>query len=427
MARDGRGPGTNVVAVRTGALELQEQTLFRRELTPTWLSTAALLAGQPPLHPHRPLRMAEVSLWPGVQPAVAAACHPDAEICAVRLTPADAEQAQRLADDAGLDNLTVVEWLPALGMPPLPGQLDVIVLDDVISTIDAERRADLAEMVGRRLRPGGLLALSYRTLAGWVGLAPLRRLALLAAGNGNRPAPERVDAAAGALRRLRDGGALFIRERAVVSEALDAVLDAPPHVFERLLLTEHLEPLPLQRVVEWLRPTGAEFIASLRLGDDSGTVADGPVGDLLADTVDRQLREALREIAMRRAYRLDLFRRGSSPLAAADRRRRLRALALITLSDPPAGGQPPASTVGERLGGAGTDEDADQLVRELLDGGAAHPRSAGWAARDGDADRRCEALNSALACRATEDAAVRALAAIGSAVPSPGRGNGPRR
>ncbi len=79
---------------------------------------------------------------------------------------------------------------------------------------------------------------------------------------------------------------------------------------ERFLLTDHLEPLSLDRVIDWLRPTGSDYIGSLRL--DDGVGPESPLGGLLADTADRRLREALHDLATRPAYRLDLFRRGSS-------------------------------------------------------------------------------------------------------------------
>ena len=95
------------------------------------------------------------------------------------------------------------------------------------------------------------------------------------------------------------------------------------------MLTEHLEPLSLDRVASWLRPAGAAFVGTLRLGEEPA--ADSPLGELLADTADRRLREALRDVATRPAHRVDLFRRGSSPLSATVRRARLDALELIPL------------------------------------------------------------------------------------------------
>ena len=82
---------------------------FRRELTPTWLSTCALLAGAPPLDPSRGLRVLDLQCRSGVQAAVLAAVHPDAEILAYDREPAHVERARDLATTAGLDNLSVAE------------------------------------------------------------------------------------------------------------------------------------------------------------------------------------------------------------------------------------------------------------------------------------------------------------------------------
>jgi SAM-dependent methyltransferase len=394
-------------ALHPSAVELLQSPLFRREFTPTWISLAALLAGQPPLDPGRPIRIADLGCRTGVTAAVVAACHPDAEVWALDDDPADIEQAQHLAGAARLDNLTVIERRTGRqGDVRLPAVVDIVVLDDVISTVGAARRDELAEVIGRCVRPGGLVAVSYRSLSGWAEIMPLRRLALLVGGSRDRT--DRNVRVLDALRRLRDGGASFIRDRSTVSLLVDALVDGRVPGVERMLLSEHLEPMSFDHVARWLRPTGTVFVGSLRLGDE--LTPDTPLGELVADTADRHLREALHDIATRPAYRLDLFRRGSSPLTMAERGARLRTLELVPLG----GGL--HATADERLDTGSTDADCESLLRALVDRALAHPRSAGWATSD--PSERCRALNSAL--ERLGGGGWKAVPAIGSATSTSG-------
>ena len=129
---------------------------FRRELTPTWLSTVSALAGQRPLDPDEPLRIVDLRCGTGITAAVIAAAHPAAEIWAGDADPANVERAERLARTAGLRNLTVVEngvgddWHDAAP----PSSVDVALVDDVVSTTDADGRAHLAGLL-TPARPSG--------------------------------------------------------------------------------------------------------------------------------------------------------------------------------------------------------------------------------------------------------------------------------
>ena len=150
---------------------------FRRELTPTWMSTCAVLAGVPPLDTSRGLRVLDLACRSGVQAAVLAAVHPEAEILAYDHDPAHVERARDLALAAGLDNLFVAEAKDAGRATDGAGDVDVLLLDDVVALSDEDRSAANRDIVRHRVRAGGLVAVSYRTTNAWAELAPLRHLA----------------------------------------------------------------------------------------------------------------------------------------------------------------------------------------------------------------------------------------------------------
>ncbi len=410
---------------------------FRPQLTPTWLSATALLAGYQPPDPDRPLRVLDLGCGPGVTAAVIAAAHPLAEVWAADGEPTNVERADRLATASGLANLTVLEANPTArtDSSALPASVDIAIVDDLVSTTDEAGRAALATLLAQRVDPGGLVAVVYRTRIGWSEVIPLRRLALLFAPAGRSPAGWQARAIVDLLEQLRAGGAGYIAERPAVTTFVDQVATMGHQQLTDVLLTEHLEPMALVDVAEWLAPTGATFIGSAALGDQ-GAPADSPLLDLLDDTQDEHLREALRDLVGRPTFRIDVFRRGGAAMSAEAWRSTLMDLELVGLGEAgraavdagvnPVDDESVADAV-ERLGagprrvgelvgdGPLSVPRAQHLVRLLMGRRLAHPRSAGWATADASAS--CCALNRCLSAVAlAPDAAVLASPVIGSAI-----------
>ncbi len=403
---------------------------FRREFTPTWLCTAAVLAGQRPPDEDEPLRVLDMRCRSGITAAVIAAAHPDAEVWAMDPEPTNVERADRLASGAQLKNLTVLEAPASAGVGELPDSVDVLLLDDVVSTTDDAGRDALAVIVARRVRAGGLIAVAYRTKVVWSEVAPVRRLALLLAARGGGDRLDQQAAIVELLQRLKSAGARYLLDRPMISELVDRAGEIEPDDLADVLMVEHLEPMALADVADWLAPTGATFIGSAGLDDVD---SDSPLVELLRDTQDTRLREALRDLAFRPAFRIDLFRRGTATLPVDVRTSLLMELELVGLGmsnpteDAPQAMVPgalverigvEATRVGDLIDGAPRDAaEADRLVRVLLHNGLAHPRASGWGARV--ADSSCFSLNQHLPHVDPRHAGLLASPVIGSAVAGP--------
>ena len=53
---------------------------------------------------------------------------------------------------------------------------DIICMHGVYSWISAQHRQTIVAFIRRRLKPGGLVYISYDAMPGWAGIAPLRRV-----------------------------------------------------------------------------------------------------------------------------------------------------------------------------------------------------------------------------------------------------------
>jgi hypothetical protein len=404
------------------APDLPRSTGFTRELTPTWLATAALVAGQRPPDLGRIERYVQLGAGNGETAAVVAANHPNTDVWVWDRHPEHLDSTRRLADAAGLANLAVHEHRD-LPLDLGGGPADVIVVQDVLAAVDDHERARISTAVGATLRPGGLLCVTYPTLVGWAEIAPvqalLRQLALAHRGQARDLVPSVLDV----LERLRAGGARYLIHRPVVAAWLDALRTLDPAELTARYLRDPFRPMSPAHVAATFAIPGCELVGSARLTDDLDLDLSPELAERVSGAVNRVLQETYRDLATRRSYRLDVYRLGGSPLSAPERHEQLGWVGLAGLAAPE---EPPAVAVGREawqqltsfgVTAAALHDDPEQvgrIVRILMDAGQAHPVVAGGPTRA--ATEACEALNAALAADGPAD--VQAMPLLGSAISS---------
>jgi SAM-dependent methyltransferase len=397
---------------------------FRRELTPTWLSTATLLGGHRPPDLSRPFRAAYVGCGTGITPAVVASVHPESEIWAWDFRVDQVEATRLLRDAAALSNLDVHE------QPDLPSDLggglcDIIVVAGVLDVVDDDLRTKVIAAVGANLRPGGVLCVTYRTAVGWIEIAPVQRLMRYVAQRDTGDPDGVVPRVLSFLEQLRDGGARYLTERPYVAGWLTELLANKPDHIAIEYLEDDLRPISHAELVDLLADTRCTFLGSAHLTDE----LDLDVPDALAEMVTRAktpvLRETYRDLGVRRSTRADIFRCGKSRSAPAEFIAALGQLQLVGVTRPV---EPLDSLldvgVWEQLelgsvSASSLDPDIEEvvlIVRSLLDAGLAHPALAGGVTAMGITSAR--KLNVALdGLPAARDGHVIAAPLLGSAIP----------
>ncbi len=179
-------------------------------LAPERLSFAAVMQGQPPLELDHSLTWMELGSGTGLTAATVAADNPNIEVWGCDVNPAHIERSRDLARRAELSNLAFehcsfaeLSANPAIG----PGTVDVIVCYGVYSWVSPESQSDIAEIVRQRLRPGGLVCLSYVTMTGWSSMAPIAEAMRLHAESSSSTGEQAVSEAFEAITHLESSGA----------------------------------------------------------------------------------------------------------------------------------------------------------------------------------------------------------------------------
>lgn len=296
---------------------------FYREMTPSHMAFAAIAAGFAPGLGLRPRRMLELGFGQGFGLALLAAANPDMAFEGQDSGIDNVAHAQQLVDLAQLENVT----LARIGFEEAAAQgdgadVDIVAMHGVLSWISSAARDAAIEVVGKRLRRGGLFYVSYNCMPGWAPMEPIRGLALAVKRRVGGSSLEQLKTALGMLSGLRQGRAVYFAASAAAARHFDGMLGMDPRYLVHEYLGEHWEPLYFCDVASQMAAAGLSYVASATLTENLDQCAvPKDVLPLLSQTADPMLRETLRDFAANKQFRRDVYARGAEPLAAEERRR----------------------------------------------------------------------------------------------------------
>ena len=266
----------------------------------------------------------------GVTAAVIAAVHPDAEVWAVDDRPANVERTDRLVTGAGLRNVMVLEAGPRRRRA---ATLRRHRRSSTMSSRPPTRPVGHGSPASSAGTSGLAGSSSSATARGSAGPRSSRYAASPRSSHrrGERPTGWQLRAIVDLLERLRAGGARYIVDRPAVSALVEQAGSMDGEQLSDILLTEHLEPMALADVAEWLTPTGEVFVGSAQ----SRALESPPTRRWSTFSKTRRtsrLREAFSDLVARPTFRIDMFRRGTALLPADEHRSMLLDLELVGLS-----------------------------------------------------------------------------------------------
>lgn len=296
---------------------------FYREMTPSHLAFAAIAAGCAPGPALQPQRVLELGFGRGFGLALLAAANPDVAFEGHDVDPDNVAHAQRLADRAGLENMSLMR----AGFEDATARngsedVDVVAMHGVLSWVPPAARDAALAIVGKRLRPGGLFYVSYNCLPGWAPMEPIRRFALAVKQRVAGDAMQQLGTALGMLSALRTGKAAYFAASPAAGRRFDEMLGADARYLVHEYFAEHWEPLSFLDVASQMAGAGLQYAGSATLTENIDQCAvPTEVLPLLKQTADPALREMLRDFAANKQFRRDVYTRGGTALAADASRR----------------------------------------------------------------------------------------------------------
>jgi len=301
---------------------------FYPETAPSHMAFAALCAGRSPGLALRPRRMLELGFGQGFGLALLAAANPDVAFEGCDISGAHVAHARGLIAEAGLTNLVVSETsFEASATQGGDNDVDGVVLHGVLSWISRASQEAVVSILGRRLRPDGLVYVSYNCMPGWAPLAPIRHLMREVKRRNPGGTEQQLALALDLVAKLWQSNAGYFAVNPIAAHHFGTMLGMDRVYLAHEYLAEHAELPQFSDVAALLAPADLSYAGSAALLDNFDRYAAPETAvPLIGQIGDPMLREAVRDFAANRRFRRDLFGRGRAELAPGEHRRLLSGL-----------------------------------------------------------------------------------------------------
>jgi SAM-dependent methyltransferase len=287
---------------------------FCRVQVPPMLSFAALAGGvEAPGAAGEALAYCDLGCGQGYTANLIAAANPAAQVLGIDFNPSHIANARALATAARLSNVDFREAsFEEIAADPTMPPFDLMAMHGVFGWVSARNRQALVELIGRCLKPGGLLYVSYDCMPGWAGVAPLRRImARSFASRAGSPSPAALERAIAYSDSLRAADARFHRMFPNVEAQIERLKSTPRAYLAHELLTRDWEAFSFGQVADALAEAKLTYVGSAYLTDGVDRVNFTEAQQaMLAGLDDPILREETRDMLLARQFRRDVFAKG---------------------------------------------------------------------------------------------------------------------
>jgi SAM-dependent methyltransferase len=293
---------------------------FYCEMAPAHLTFSALLKGQTVPDMAAPLTYCDLGCGQGVSTNLMAAAYPHIEFHANDFNPAHVVGARRLATQAGSTNVHFYEdsFEQFVAQPKLPEAFDIIALHGIYSWISAENRAFVRRFIAKKLKPGGLVYISYNALPGWSALAPIRRLMQMHDAK-TTSTSARLKPALEFAKAMEAADAGYFKRNPGAKSWLDKMLVGEPAYLAHEYFNANWTLFYHADVVAEVEEAKLNYIATATVIDTlDGFNVTPAQSALLAQIADPAARETARDFITNQQFRRDLFVKGATPLSRAE-------------------------------------------------------------------------------------------------------------
>lgn len=297
---------------------------FYRELTPTLINFILALRGfaAPPIDGE--FSWCELGFGQGMSANLLAAANPNGDFWGTDFNPQHTAGAQRLSARAGLGNTHWFDDSFAQFLERDTPQFDYICLHGIYSWISEENRQVIVEFIRRKLKPGGVVYVSYNTLPGWAWVMPLRQLmsgyvdSLTPAGE---PIGRRIDMAIEFAQGLAQHQLGYFQNQPGAAQRLKSLQSQSRQYLAHEYFNRDWNPLYFSQVASEMAAGKLNFAGSAHALDfiDSINFPEG-VSQKLDSIRDPIYRETVRDFAVHQSFRRDLFIKGGRRLGVEERR-----------------------------------------------------------------------------------------------------------
>ncbi len=291
-------------------IEIEYVRGVHRELGPSALNSILLIQSIEPIALQNGFTYCDLGCGQGESVNLFAACHPEGEFHAVDFNSVHISSARGLAHQADLENVTFWENdFADLGELPLP-TFDFIVIHGVYTWVGTETRRHIVEFLGNKLKPGGVVYLSYNSLLGWNAHAPLRELLISYADTQSGTLEQRIDLAIEFVERLKNAHASIFKTGPATRDFFEYICTLPRNYLAHEFFNRDWTLFCHADVARDLAGAKLSFTGSANFAENQDILRFSEAQQQILDGVtDKAMRETVKDFAVNMLLRRDLFSR----------------------------------------------------------------------------------------------------------------------
>lgn len=299
--------------------EIEYTGNFYHFMAPARLAYIAAINGFVPPNLAERFTWCELGCGKGITSLILAATHPTGQFHACDFNPAHIDYAESLRRAAGIENLALYPKsfrdMLAEDLPPF----DFIALHGVYGWIPESGRSDIHEFIRRRLKPGGLIMVSYNAMPGWAHLMPLRHMIRAYAEAIPGTPAEKLRQAFARMEFLARNGAAYFATHPSAARWLDEIADQDVRYVAHEYLTPHGTPFYFSEVASAMGEIGLSFVGSTTPQNNyAELMAPIQFDDVLANAPSRTALELQRDFIANTRFRRDVFAAQPPRVGTAD-------------------------------------------------------------------------------------------------------------
>ena len=291
---------------------------FFRELSPAWINYVAAMNGCVPRPLDRGFTYMELGCGLGQSVTLLAGAHPQGRFFGVDFNPAHVDWGRRYAASAGIGNVTLLERsfldMSAQEVP----ECDFIALHGVYSWVSAEVRAGIRRIIMERLKPGGLVYISYNCLPGWAADSPLQKLVYETARNMTGDTSQRTQAALKAVEELVGAKFTYFAATPTAGKMAAKMAERNANYLAHEFLNDYWTPFYSTDVADDMAEAKLNFVGSATLAENHlELLGNEELQAKIKAQPSQRLRQLFQDLAQNQRFRRDVFVRGHAQLNRA--------------------------------------------------------------------------------------------------------------
>jgi SAM-dependent methyltransferase len=304
---------------------------FYPELAPAHLNYVCAINGVAGIATTGPLRYCELGCGRGYGTALLAAANPDMQFVGIDFNPAHISEARTFAARAGIENVAFLELAFGDAAAQSDAELapfDIVAMHGVYSWIAPAVREDIHQFFRAKLLPGGLAYISYNTMPGWAAAGPIQHLLKQYADRGVGNSLARIAKGREILNAFVEKNAAYIVQNPAIKSRLTQMQKQDEHYLVHEFLNSNWHPLFVTDAIAALGEAKLTYVGSANVAENRLVFAvPKDLAELVASAADPALAELLKDYAVNKQFRRDVYVKGAQQLRPRDAQAQFDAIA----------------------------------------------------------------------------------------------------